>query len=105
MHIHDTSTASIAATLPTEALRTEFLLSNLFEVGAANFHYWTTDRTIVGAIVPGATALELPNPPEVRSTFFLERREAGVKQKKRSWFRAPDKDHRVMRGSGQPRRL
>ena len=78
MHIHDTSTASIAATLPTAALRAEFLLSNLFQVGAANFHYWTTDRTIVGAIVPGASALELPNPPEVRSAFFLERREAGV---------------------------
>ena len=78
MHIHDTSTASIAATLPAAALRAEFLLSNLFQVGAANFHYWTTDRTIVGAIVPGASALELPNPPEVRSAFFLERREAGV---------------------------
>ena len=30
------------------------------------------------SITPGAAPLELPNPAEVRSAFFLERREAGV---------------------------
>ena len=32
----------------------------------------------IGGITPGASPLELPNPAEVRSAFFLERREAGV---------------------------
>lgn len=50
----------------------------MFVPGSANFHYWETDRTIVGGISPLATALSLPNPAEVRSAFFLERREAGV---------------------------
>lgn len=78
MHIHETSSPRTAATLPTDELRAEFLVSGLFRSGEANFRYWETDRTIVGGLVPGASALDLPNPPEVRSAFFLERREAGV---------------------------
>ena len=78
MQIHETSYPRTAATLPTEQLRAEFLVSGLFAPGAANFRYWETDRTIVGGITPGASPLDLPNPAEVRSAFFLERREAGV---------------------------
>jgi len=78
MHIHETSNSRTAATLPTEQLRAEFLISGLFRPGEATFSYWETDRTVVGGIVPGSTAIPLPNPPEVRSAFFLERREAGI---------------------------
>ncbi len=78
MHIHETSYPRVAATLPTEALRAEFLVSGLFERGSAHFRYWETDRTILGGITPTTSALVLPNPAEVRSAFFLERREAGI---------------------------
>jgi 4-deoxy-L-threo-5-hexosulose-uronate ketol-isomerase len=78
MHIHETSYPRSAAQLPPEQLRAEFLVAGLFAPGAANFRYWETDRTIVGGITPTAAALDLPNPAEVRSAFFLERREAGV---------------------------
>lgn len=78
MQIHATSYPRLASTLPTEQLRAEFLVSGLFAPGAANFRYWETDRTIIGGITPAAAALPLPNPAEVRSAFFLERREAGV---------------------------
>src|SRR5262245_40605511 len=78
MHIHATSYPRHANTMSTEQLRAEFLVSGLFAAGAANFRYWEVDRTIVGGIIPGAAAIALPNPPEVRSAFFLERREAGV---------------------------
>jgi len=78
MHIHESSYPRIASTLPTEQLRAEFLVTGLFVPGAANFHYWETDRTVVGGIVPGTTPIDLPNPAEVRSAFFLERREAGI---------------------------
>ncbi|MEQ1730820.1 MAG: 5-dehydro-4-deoxy-D-glucuronate isomerase, partial [Vicinamibacterales bacterium] len=78
MQIHETSYPRTAATLPTEQLRAEFLVSGLFAPGAANFRYWETDRTIIGGITPGTSPLDLPNPAEVRSAFFLERREAGV---------------------------
>lgn len=78
MQIHETSYPRLANSLPTDQLRAEFLVSGLFTAGAANFRYWETDRTILGGITPGATAIPLPNPAEVRSAFFLERREAGV---------------------------
>src|SRR5690606_22719669 len=58
--------------------RAEFLVSGLFAVGEATFRYWEIDRTIMGGITPGVNPVALPNPPEVRSAFFLERREAGV---------------------------
>jgi 4-deoxy-L-threo-5-hexosulose-uronate ketol-isomerase len=78
MHLHLAHHPRAVATLPTDQLRAEFLVTGLFAPGAANFRYWETDRTIVGGITPGTTALPLPNPAEVRSAFFLERREAGV---------------------------
>jgi len=78
MHLAQTSSPRATPTLSPEELRAEFLLGGLFQPGAANFAYWETDRTVVGGLVPGAAALALPNPPEVRSAFFLERREAGV---------------------------
>ena len=78
MHVHATSYPRLAAALPPEQLRAEFLVAGLFAPGAANFRYWETDRTIIGGITPGTGPLDLPNPAEVRSAFFLERREAGV---------------------------
>lgn len=78
MHIHETNHARTASSLPPEQLRAEFLVSGLFSPGVASFRYWDTDRTILGGVVPLATAVDLPNPAEVRSAFFLERREAGV---------------------------
>ncbi len=78
MQLYQSSSPRATPTLSPDELRAEFLVSGLFQPGAATFNYWETDRTIVGGIMPGAAALELPNPPEVRSAFFLERREAGV---------------------------
>jgi 4-deoxy-L-threo-5-hexosulose-uronate ketol-isomerase len=78
MHIHETNHPRAASTLAPEQLREEFLVSGLFTAGLAAFRYWETDRTVLGGIVPVATSIDLPNPPEVRSAFFLERREAGV---------------------------
>jgi 4-deoxy-L-threo-5-hexosulose-uronate ketol-isomerase len=78
MHIHETNHPRTASALPPEQLREEFLVSGLFIPGRATFRYWETDRTVIGGIVPVATAVDLHNPAEVRSAFFLERREAGV---------------------------
>lgn len=78
MQLYQSSSPRATPTLPTEELRAEFLVRDLFRPGEAVFCYWETDRTILGGITPGASAVALPNPPEVRSAFFLERREAGV---------------------------
>ena len=78
MHIPVNPLARIAAALPPEELRAQFLVTGLFQPGELNLRWWETDRTIVGGIVPTATPLALPNPAELRAQFFLERREAGV---------------------------
>ncbi|MBI2497425.1 MAG: 5-dehydro-4-deoxy-D-glucuronate isomerase [Opitutae bacterium] len=78
MQRYQSSSPRTVSVLPTEQLRAEFLASGLFQSGEVTLRHWETDRTVLGGIVPAAAALALPNPPEVRSAFFLERREAGV---------------------------
>jgi 4-deoxy-L-threo-5-hexosulose-uronate ketol-isomerase len=78
MEMHESAYRRFASGLSTEELRKEFLVAGLFFLGEAHFRYWETDRTVVGGICPGTTPLLLPNPAELRSTFFLERREAGL---------------------------
>ena len=70
--------ARFVSTLSTEELRREFHVGGLFRPGEANFHYWETDRTVMGGITPTQDPLDLPVVPALRSAFFLERREAGV---------------------------
>jgi 4-deoxy-L-threo-5-hexosulose-uronate ketol-isomerase len=78
MNLYQSSSPRAVPTLSPGELRAEFLVGGLFRPGEAVFGYWETDRTVLGGIMPAATAVALPNPPEVRSAFFLERREAGV---------------------------
>ena len=78
MQIHDSIYKRFASGLTTDDLRKEFLVAGLFFRGEAHFHYWETDRTVVGGICPGTKPLELPNPAELRSAHFLERRELGL---------------------------
>jgi len=78
MNIHDSLYTRVPATLSPDDLRREFLIAGLFRPGEANFHYWETDRTVLGGIIPLAAELILPAPAGLRSNFFLERREAGV---------------------------
>jgi 4-deoxy-L-threo-5-hexosulose-uronate ketol-isomerase len=69
--------AAVAA-LSTEELRRAFLVQDMFRPGEAKLRWWDTDRTVMGAVSPLGDELELANPPEMRSAFFLERRELGV---------------------------
>ncbi|HLP01748.1 MAG TPA: 5-dehydro-4-deoxy-D-glucuronate isomerase [Opitutaceae bacterium] len=78
MNIPENPFARIAAALPPEELRQQFLVTGLFQPGELKLRWWETDRTIVGGIVPTGAPLALSNPAELRATFFLERREAGV---------------------------
>jgi len=62
----------------TNALRTNFLIDNLFNPDTPNLTYSHYDRVIVGGIMPVTSPVELPTYPELRSDFFLERRELGI---------------------------
>lgn len=73
-----THSAAETAAFDTAKLRAEHLLSGLFQPDSIQLAWWETDRTIAAGILPVNTAVTLPNHPELRAAFFLERREAGI---------------------------
>ena len=64
--------------MTTAELRETFLLQGLFQSGAVTVNYVDLDRSVIGGAVPTASPLTLETYPELRSEFFLERRELGV---------------------------
>src|ERR1700760_1654524 len=64
--------------MTTAELRETFLIESSFVPGAITLSYVDLDRTVLGGAVPTATPLKLETFPELRSTYFLERRELGV---------------------------
>lgn len=66
------------ARMTTDELRSTFLVQGLFQPGTIQLTYTDLDRAVLGGVVPLADALTLPNPPELRAQFFLERREVGI---------------------------
>lgn len=62
----------------SEELRSTFLIPDLFEAGKLSLCYVDLDRAVIGGVVPLASPIPLPNPPELRATHFLDRREIGV---------------------------
>ncbi len=73
-----THSAAETAGFDTAALRAEHLLADLFQPDSIQLIWWETDRTIAAGILPVSGPVALPARPELRSAFFLERREAGV---------------------------
>jgi 4-deoxy-L-threo-5-hexosulose-uronate ketol-isomerase len=78
MELHASVFNKIATELAPADLRREFLVEGLFSAGEAKLRYWDVDRTVIGGICPVAAPIALPNPSEVRSSHFLERREVGI---------------------------
>ena len=64
--------------MTTRELRGSFLLEDLYQAGTIRLAYVDLDRTVVGMAVPLETALALPTNPELRASYFTERRELGV---------------------------
>jgi 4-deoxy-L-threo-5-hexosulose-uronate ketol-isomerase len=64
--------------MDTEQLRKNFLVQGLFENDAVKLTYSHYDRVIIGGIKPVNKTIDLPNHPELRAEYFLERRELGV---------------------------
>ena len=61
----------------TQQLRDEFLIENLFSSGSINFVYSHYDRYIVGGAQP-VKELDLESFDDLKSPYFLERRELGI---------------------------
>jgi 4-deoxy-L-threo-5-hexosulose-uronate ketol-isomerase len=64
--------------MTTEELRSNFLCENLMSADEVSYIYSHYDRVIIGGVKPGKGAVQLKNHPELRSEYFLERREIGI---------------------------
>ncbi|MCC8088217.1 MAG: 5-dehydro-4-deoxy-D-glucuronate isomerase [Rikenellaceae bacterium] len=62
----------------TETIREHFLVENLMIPNEINMVYTMYDRLVVGGAVPAGEELELTAPEEIRTDYFLERRELGL---------------------------
>lgn len=62
----------------TAAIRERFLLGDLVKANEINCVYTHYDRMIVGCVNPVDQVVELGNYPNLRSNYFLERRELGI---------------------------
>lgn len=66
------------AGMTTDELRARYLVPDLFAPGEVRTVYTHHDRIVLGGAVPGGKPLPLPTYPELRSEYFLERREVGI---------------------------
>lgn len=64
--------------LDTAQLRDHFLVQGLMKNDEISLCYSHYDRMIIGGAKPASKTLSLPNDPELRAGFFLERREIGI---------------------------
>jgi 4-deoxy-L-threo-5-hexosulose-uronate ketol-isomerase len=64
--------------MTTAELRESFLLSGMYEPGKLHLNYVDLDRAVAGMAAPLADPLPLPTYPELRASYFTERRELGV---------------------------
>ncbi|WP_221029284.1 5-dehydro-4-deoxy-D-glucuronate isomerase [Actomonas aquatica] len=76
-HLHDSHPADLDR-LTSAQLRERFLLPRLFRAGEQQLHYWDVDRTVVGGVVPTASAITLETPANLAAGSFCERRELGI---------------------------
>lgn len=71
------SPAEVSA-MNTEALRSAFLIKDLLKAGEIRFVYSHYDRMVIGGVVPVVDEIHLQNYSQLKSEFFLERREMGI---------------------------
>jgi 4-deoxy-L-threo-5-hexosulose-uronate ketol-isomerase len=64
--------------MTTEELRETFLLSGLHEPGQLHLRYVDLDRSVTGFAAPIDEPIALPAFPELRASYFTERRELGA---------------------------
>ena len=64
--------------MTTEELRDSFLLDKISRPGELNLRYIDLDRAVVGIASPADKPLALETSPELRASYFTERRELGA---------------------------
>src|SRR5688572_16308004 len=78
MNIRFAISPSEAKQFNTEQLRENFLVSSLMQDDTVQLVYTHYDRVIIGGAKPVNKSVSLPNHPELKADYFLERRELGI---------------------------
>lgn len=78
MNIRFAISATEAKQFDTAQLRENFLITSLMQNDRVQLEYTHYDRMIIGGAKPVKQSILLPNHPELKADFFLERRELGI---------------------------
>ena len=62
----------------TEELRKAFTINNLMQSGKIQLVYSHFDRMVIGGVVPASEEIVLQNYTQLKSDYFLQRREMGI---------------------------
>jgi 4-deoxy-L-threo-5-hexosulose-uronate ketol-isomerase len=78
MQIYQAISQREAQGFNTEQLRENFLIESIFQNNEIKMYYTHYDRVILGGAMPINSAITLPTYDNLKSDYFLERREIGI---------------------------
>ena len=78
MQIYQAISQREAQSFNTQQLRENFLIESIFRNNEMVMYYTHYDRVILGGAMPVYSALDLPTYDNLKSDYFLERREIGI---------------------------
>ena len=78
MQIHQAISQREAQSFDTEQLRSNFLIETIFQKNEISLSYTHYDRVILGGVMPTSSEITLPTYDNLKSDYFLERREIGI---------------------------
>lgn len=78
MEIRFQNSPAEVKTMDTQSLRNNFLMQGLMREDNIRLVYSHYDRVIVGGVKPVLQTIPLPDEPELRADYFLQRRETGI---------------------------
>lgn len=78
MQIYQAISQQEAQGFNTEQLRENFLIESIFQNNEVKIYYTHYDRVVLGGVMPSNTAITLPTYDNLKSDYFLERREIGI---------------------------
>jgi 4-deoxy-L-threo-5-hexosulose-uronate ketol-isomerase len=78
MQIYQAISQREAQGFNTEQLRDNFLIESIFKNNEITMYYTHYDRVVLGGVMPINSAISLPTYDNLKSDYFLERREIGI---------------------------
>ena len=78
MQIYQAISQQEAQSFDNEQLRSNFLIESIFQKNEISLSYTHYDRVILGGVMPTSSEISLPTYDNLKSDYFLERREIGI---------------------------